>query len=298
MKKILFSVSPTGWAYDLRCQALMKHLSSHFYIQKEDNEYLVRHGGEFDLVYASGFDTVAKRGAKCKSICTTIGGVVERSMDQILKIVSPAIAVVIPNLKWFEELKQRDLYPKLFYIPNGVSTEIFVPTKKTSPKFVVGWVGNDRIDRMKVKRVDQLRKACDRLHVPLLEQNWTHNNISHRFMPKFYRNIDLYVNCSTTEGSNNPILEACSSGVPVLATKVGNVPQLLESGVVPLRNDLRDLKEKIEFFRFMSLEERRVIGARLRKRMLSEFDWSKRALEYKTMFDYCLSIIEMCEDSI
>jgi len=290
LKRILFSVSPTGWAYDLRCQALMKYLSPYFHIEKHDNDYLGKHGSEFDLVYTSGFETVANRGAECGCICTTIGGVVGRSMEQILKIVAPATAVAIPNLKWFQTLKQEHRYPKFFYIPNGVDTKMFFPNTKKSSKFIVGWVGNDRPDRAEIKRIGALREVCSSLHIFLLERNWTHNNIVHSLMPDFYRGIDLYVNCSITEGSNNPILEACSAGVPVLATNVGNVPQLAKAGVSVLKDDLSDLKEQIEFFRSIPAEQRRAIGLGLRRKMISEFTWARQALQYKTMFDYCLNM--------
>jgi glycosyltransferase involved in cell wall biosynthesis len=46
----------------------------------------------------------------------------------------------------------------------------------------------------------------------------------------YYQAIDLLVQPSFSEGSPNTVLEAMSFGVPVLATAVGGVPEIIESG--------------------------------------------------------------------
>ena len=46
----------------------------------------------------------------------------------------------------------------------------------------------------------------------------------------FYEAIDLLVSPSRTEGISNVILEALASGCPVVATRVGGTPEILEDG--------------------------------------------------------------------
>ncbi len=47
----------------------------------------------------------------------------------------------------------------------------------------------------------------------------------------FLRNLDLFVLPSLAEGISNTILEAMASGVPVVATRVGGNPELVEDGI-------------------------------------------------------------------
>lgn len=49
-------------------------------------------------------------------------------------------------------------------------------------------------------------------------------------MPDFYQMMDVYVLATNREGCPISILEAMSSGVPVIATSVGDVPFLVQSG--------------------------------------------------------------------
>jgi glycosyltransferase involved in cell wall biosynthesis len=46
----------------------------------------------------------------------------------------------------------------------------------------------------------------------------------------YYRAMDVYVCTSATEGLSNSILEAMASGKPVIATKVGGNPELIQHG--------------------------------------------------------------------
>ena len=49
-------------------------------------------------------------------------------------------------------------------------------------------------------------------------------------MREFYHGLDFFLVCSTTEGTPNPALEAASCGVPLITTKVGNMPDLVKEG--------------------------------------------------------------------
>ena len=50
--------------------------------------------------------------------------------------------------------------------------------------------------------------------------------IPHCKMPDYYQQIDCYVCASLHEGTPNPVLEAMASGLPVISTDVGLIPQL------------------------------------------------------------------------
>ncbi len=50
-------------------------------------------------------------------------------------------------------------------------------------------------------------------------------------MLEFYRSIDIYLCASRSEGTPNPCLEAAACGVPLVTTRVGNMPELVRHGV-------------------------------------------------------------------
>jgi glycosyltransferase involved in cell wall biosynthesis len=52
--------------------------------------------------------------------------------------------------------------------------------------------------------------------------------------------FDLYVLCSVTEGLSLSILEAMAAGLPVVATRVGGNPELLDQGRAGILTPARD----------------------------------------------------------
>ena len=50
-------------------------------------------------------------------------------------------------------------------------------------------------------------------------------------IPQIMRALDLFVLPSLAEGVSNTVLEAMASGLPVIATRVGGNPELVEEGV-------------------------------------------------------------------
>ncbi|MGB7341493.1 MAG: glycosyltransferase family 4 protein [Phototrophicaceae bacterium] len=50
-------------------------------------------------------------------------------------------------------------------------------------------------------------------------------------MPDFYQMMDIYVLATNREGCPISILESMASGVPVVATSVGDIPYLVQSGI-------------------------------------------------------------------
>ena len=57
---------------------------------------------------------------------------------------------------------------------------------------------------------------------------WRHN------LPRVYSDLDVLVSCSKSEGTPFTIIEAMAAGCPVVATRVGGVPDLLDDEVTGL----------------------------------------------------------------
>jgi glycosyltransferase involved in cell wall biosynthesis len=103
-----------------------------------------------------------------------------------------------------------------------------------------------------------------------------------RFIPHF----DLQVLPSYTEGLPNVVLESLAAGVPVVATRVGGTPEVVDDGVngylVP-PGDARTLAERISSL-VDSADLRRRMGAAGRERVLREFTFQRQAGEYLDLF--------------
>jgi glycosyltransferase involved in cell wall biosynthesis len=86
-------------------------------------------------------------------------------------------------------------------------------------------------------------------------------------VPDLLRAADGLVLSSAWEGSPNVVLEAMAAAVPVVATEVGGVPELVRSGetgyVVPPR-DARALADAMRFLMTRPVEARQDLGARAR----------------------------------
>lgn len=92
-------------------------------------------------------------------------------------------------------------------------------------------------------------------------------------VPDVLRDVDMVVHPSLTEGLSNVILEAMAGGIPVVATRVGGNPELVEDGhtgfLVPAANAeaIADAITRL----VEQPEMARAFGDRARQRVIEEF---------------------------
>lgn len=89
-------------------------------------------------------------------------------------------------------------------------------------------------------------------------------------MPAVYRALDVLVSSSHSEAMPLCVMEAMASGVPVVATRVGGVPELIEQGQTGFGVGARDvdgLAGQVALL-LRQPEERRRMGQRARERTL------------------------------
>ena len=292
--KVLLVPDSPNWAFDNRCNALIKHLSDWFFFEKvywkemPDIDYSI-----FDLAYYAGFYMVGSSRDKARDffkkeqIVTSIPGLISWGAEQAIPFLNKAIAFSVLNIKLMKEfyVKTRS---KCFFIPNGIDTELFKPIPRPeNDVFTIGWVGNQE---HKGKRLDELLSVVHNLNgVKLLVQRKDHF-IPYSEMPKFYNQLDTYCCVSISEGSNNPLSEAMACGLPIISTSVGIANEIMPSGTgFFVRQDLGDLSEKIIAMRDLAPEQRKMMGEIARQRMLASWRWAYMAGRYKDMFEYALS---------
>ena len=123
-------------------------------------------------------------------------------------------------------------------IPDGVDTKMFTPVPsshfseigKRTIRF--GWVGNSKWSVNDLKGINTIIKPAikqlqgDGYQIELYTSDRQDGMIPHYKMPDYYQQIDCYVCASLHEGTPNSVLEAMASGLPVISTDVGLIPQL------------------------------------------------------------------------
>jgi glycosyltransferase involved in cell wall biosynthesis len=71
--------------------------------------------------------------------------------------------------------------------------------------------------------------------------------VPHEQLPEKYREADIFVMPSLNEGMSNTILEAISSGLPIITTQVGGTDELIdENGHIVDKKSPKQIKEAIK----------------------------------------------------
>lgn len=109
---------------------------------------------------------------------------------------------------------------------------------------------------------------------------------------QYMKAFDLFILPSLWEGMPNVILEAMSQKVPVVASKVGGVPELIEdreTGFLVKPKNSKALADKIKYVLNLSQEERTAIGERAKKVVMERFSFEKMVGKYQELYETCLT---------
>ncbi len=108
-----------------------------------------------------------------------------------------------------------------------------------------------------------------------------------REVAKLMRQSDILVLPSYTEGSPNVVKEAMASGLPVIGTRVGGVPDLISHGKTGLLYEPGDVEALREcLFKLVKDENMRVEMGRLSKKKLDQgaLNWDTTAADFESIF--------------
>ncbi len=200
---------------------------------------------------------------------------------------------------------------EIHIIPNGIDTTLFKPMKRNEvlgemlqvagrKSKVVGFVGELRekkglailltgyaqlVKKMPVSLliVGEIREGEDKkvfeefkISNPQLPITIT-GHIPHKDLPAYYSLMDIFVHPSLRDGMPNAVLEAMACEVPVIATPVGGVMDVIEDGVNGFLvnvNDADGLAQKMA--EVLSQPEKRESIARSgREAVLSQYTLEK-----------------------
>ena len=203
----------------------------------------------------------------------------------------------------------------LFSPRTGDRPDVFPPGFLREPAFVVGTVGRlaavkdqatllravqsmlrDRPQWLGSVRVlivgdGPLRGELERLARELeIEQVvWFAGDRSD--VPQLLRAMDLFVLPSLAEGISNTVLEAMASGLPIVATRTGGNPELVEEDLSGHLFPVGDQRALAEILTRMIDQPgaARTMGQAARRRTLERFDWQRTVDEYLAVYDAALA---------
>jgi glycosyltransferase involved in cell wall biosynthesis len=97
-------------------------------------------------------------------------------------------------------------------------------------------------------------------------------------IPEVLKALDVFVLPSIAEGLPGALLEAMATSIPVIASRVGGVPEILNDpslGIMLSPSSTNELASAMERMRSMDEIRRNMMGEALRKRVLEEFTKEK-----------------------
>lgn len=116
-------------------------------------------------------------------------------------------------------------------------------------------------------------------------------SIENMYLPDYYALADLIVIPSLEEATSITGLEAMASGKPLIGTKVGGIPALIDEGkngyLVPLRNSEKLAEAVIAMFKNPKLMI--AMGKYSRNKAVEQFSWEKIAQETVKVYEQCYS---------
>jgi teichuronic acid biosynthesis glycosyltransferase TuaC len=144
--------------------------------------------------------------------------------------------------------EMRRLIPGVV-VPCGVDLNLFKPYDRDEARARLGWPMNNFVvlfpfdPARPVKRYDLAKAAVERIaKAGTCAELVTVFSIENREMPWYYSAADAMILCSDREGSPTSVKEALACNLPVVATNVGDVREIL-NGVPGTRLCKQDVSE-------------------------------------------------------
>ena len=247
----------------------------------------IKPGSDFDhqmydyiVVFEAYFKNIISKVPRDKLI---IGCNCPKIMDEFLEslLLFKPLAGLVNSLEMYNRSKD---YYKVFNCPNGVDEELFNPVFNKKINYTACWVGNSGhyVD----KGLKQIRQTCEKSEIPLLTYDLSENKI---LLPhvdlrnKIYYKADFYICFSEYEGTPNPALEALSCGLPVITTRVGNMPEIIIDGFNGYFTD-RDEASLFEAIYRLKSSDLHEMSLNARNSILNVWTWKSQSKNYTDMF--------------
>lgn len=302
MHRILIVVDKPNWAHDYKTRNLQRILGDKYdVVKKYELDLKEKDLEEADLIqiyYWMQLDRMTtleeciKRNRRklLLGVCSHIELENERREKGLTWLRESSAVFFVNRLLYNEFSPQLDL--PVFYTPNGVDTSFFRPNHLhlTRETLRVGWAGSLKNQGLEQRGFHLITEAVKSLQgcelvTAVREEKWR----SHEEMVDFYHSLHVYVCASRNDGTPNPCLEAAACGVPVVTTRVGNMPELIQPGINGyfIERDVTDIAKVLTYLH--ENEGHRVeLGKNIRE-TIKDWDWSLAAENYHQMYQSLLS---------
>jgi glycosyltransferase involved in cell wall biosynthesis len=153
--------------------------------------------------------------------------------------------------------------------------EAFSRVEKQIPKIYL-WLVGDGAERPKIEELVKDKQIIEKVRFLGIRDD----------IPNLLAQADIFVLCSNSEAFPVAILEAMASGLPVVATAVGGVPEAVingKTGILVPPNNPEALADAI--FQLASNEAlRQQMGMNARQRVAGLFDVKRITREYERLY--------------
>jgi glycosyltransferase involved in cell wall biosynthesis len=238
-------------------------------------------------------------------------GFIYRTISFFIKHIWNKSAAVVANSKGLKSLAhQTDSKQEIGVIYNGIDIEEFKAdnSRKENGKIYLT-IGATRVTARKginylIEAVDLLKEKFPNIFVEIMGEGDAKDDLENqtkklglekkvKFLGRvprektfsYYQKADIFVLPSLNEGMSNAMLEALSSGLPIVSTDTGGADELVKEGVngyIVKMKDARDLAEKLE--KIISNEELRVRMGRESRKIAEKMSWEKVAKQYVNLY--------------
>lgn len=181
------------------------------------------------------------------------------NMKWLVKKATVAIYVTKDYLQMVYPNQKRS-----FVVPNAIiKKHEFIATRDQPIK--IGMIGalnvvykGHHVLFDALKKIDQLNQPIEisllgegKLVLPYAYKNITINHLgllSGADLDAWYKSLSMYVQPSLTEAGGRSIMEAMSYSLPIIASNVGGIPELVDEEALVEKNDSQALADVIERF--------------------------------------------------
>jgi len=279
-----------GWATDTIASALIRHLDGFDFIRRYSNQgRLTLEDENFGLVYIMLLRPAlrlleqfeAEHGRPFNApVCTGIHGMRGVEVPGLADELGRFKAVNVVNGELHGIVKK--IHGRVHLTPSGVDADRFRPGA-FEDSFRVVWAGNPSHHWKRAWLLNLLRYRVER----------SDGHLDAEMMPAFYRGAGALVIVSRDEGGPLTALEAAASGVPVVSTRVGIVPSLVDGEWIvddglywkmtgmEIAEAFNELLEDLE----ADPELRWEVGMRNRREIERSWTWEKRAEAYRRFLE-------------
>ncbi len=233
-------------------------------------------------------------------------GWIKRKTKKFLSLFTKKIVAVSGAVKNYSVSRDKIKEKKIVVIPNGIDLEKFssIPEKEFSDPPVVGVVG--RLEEQKghkylfealnlIKTIpwvlwvigDGFKKAeLERLAKDLNLRERIIFLGARKNIAEILSQIDVFVMPSLWEGLGIALLEAAAAGKPIVASRVGGIPEIIEdekTGILVEPKNVKSLADGLEHM-LLGKVDAREMGVRAREMVKEKFSMKKMIESYERLY--------------